>query len=336
MPQRLRSFFKYILIFGATVFLVWFSLRGLVVVGTSNTLSDKWNYLYTTWQKADKGWLFLMAGISMVSHLLRAERWRMLLRTSGNGTSLHHSFLSLMLGYLVNLVIPRGGEVSRCYNLYQLNKTPVQVSLGTVVVERLIDVFLLLTIVGLAFLLQTEKLLAFIESLALGQSTSNNSISTLILAGLIVIVVLAILFWLVGRNKKLKEKLLTLYVGFKAGLLSIKKLSNPTLFVIYSISIWVLYFIMSYTVMLAFSSTASLGIGAVLSVFALGSIAMAAPLPGGAGAYHALVPAGITFLYGINLSDAIAFVFVFHAWQTLIMIVAGALSIITSAFLAKK
>lgn len=336
MSSRFRSIVQYVIILGATVFLVWFSLRGLTVAGTGDTYEDKWSYLYSTWQLADKGWLFLMAGIAMASHLLRAERWRMLLQSTGNKVTLQQSFLSLLVGYIVNLVIPRGGEISRCYNLQQLTKTPVEVSLGTVVMERLLDVICLLIIIGLAFFFQTEKLFAFIASLPLGEGSNQSKVLSVLFVVAIVLIILLFVFWLVWRNERLKEKIKRIFHGFKEGLLSIRKLQRPRLFVFYSVFIWVLYFFMSYIVMLAFPSTSVLGLGAVLSIFALGSIAMAAPLPGGAGAYHTLVPAGIAFLYAVPASDAIAFVFVFHAWQTFVMIVAGALALITTSVLAKR
>jgi glycosyltransferase 2 family protein len=334
MTKRFRSVLQYALLLGATVFLVWFSLRGIRVAGTENTLADKWLYLYKTWQLSDKGWLLLMAGLSMISHLIRAERWRMLLVSAGSNTTLHQSFLSLLIGYLVNLVIPRGGEISRCYNIQQLNKTSIEVSLGTVVMERIIDVLCLLAVLTITFLLQADKLFAFINSLPLGDGESNIGKLVIILA--IAVILFGILAWFLWRMPKVKAWLQKIFVGFKEGLLSVLKLKRPGLFIIYSVGIWILYFIMSYVVMLAFPATNALGLGAVLSIFALGAIAMAAPLPGGAGAYHTLVPAGITFLYAITISDATAFVFVFHAWQTLIMIVAGAIALMHSSFLVKK
>jgi hypothetical protein len=333
MSKRLRSILQYALLLGATVFLVWFSLRGIRVAGTENTLRDKWTYLYQTWQLADKGWLLLMAGLSMISHLIRAERWRMLLVSAGSSTTLHQSFLSLLIGYLVNLVIPRGGEISRCYNIQQLNKTSIEVSLGTVVMERIIDVLCLVAVLAVTFLLQADKLFAFINSLPLG---GGSNVGTLLIVLAIAAILFGALAWFLWRMPKVKAWLQKILIGFKEGLLSVLKLKRPTLFIIYSIAIWVLYFIMSYVVMLAFPATHALGIGAVLSIFALGAIAMAAPLPGGAGAYHTLVPAGIAFLYTITISDATAFVFVFHAWQTLIMIVAGAIALMHSSFLVKK
>lgn len=335
MHQRLKSAVKYFLILGATVFLVWFSLRGLTVGGTNNTLSDKWNYLYATWQQADKGWLLLMAAIFMVSQLVRAERWRMLLKSAGSAATFHQSLLALLTGYLVNLVVPRGGEVTRCYSIHQFSKTPVEVSLGTVIVERILDVICLLSIVALAFVFQTEMLIGFIQSLPIGEGAGKSKYTTLLLLAAVVVVVGTVVALLVYRNQKLKERIQKIVTGFVDGLLSIRKLQQPKLFIFYSVFIWALYFVMSYTVMLAFASTSELGMGAVLSVFALGSIAMAVPLPGGAGAYHTIVPAGLVFLYNIPPTDAIAFVFVFHAWQTLLMIISGATSMIATSFIAR-
>lgn len=336
MTSRLRSYLQYLLIFGATVFLVWFSLKGLIVNGTGNSYNDKWKYLFNTWQLADKGWLLLMAGTTIVSHLIRAERWRILLQAAKSNTTLHESFLSLLVGYLVNLVIPRGGEISRCYNLQQLNKTPLEVSFGTVIVDRVLDVICLLFIIGLAFLLQTEKLLGFIDSLAMGNGSGESKLLYLAFIGSAALVIGAGVLWYLWQKPKLREKIQKILSGFKQGLLSILLLKRPGVFIFYTVVIWALYFIMSYMVMLAFPSTSVLGLGAVLSIFALGSIAMAAPTPGGAGTYHALVPAGIAFLYAIPLADAIAFVFVFHAWQTLIVILAGAISLLVTSFLSKR
>ena len=124
-------------------------------------------------------------------------------------------------------------------------------------------------------------------------------------------------------------------MGFKEGLLSVFRLKNKGLFILYSMAIWAAYFIMSYCVLVAFEETADLGFRAVITLFAIGSIAMAVPLPGGAGSYHTLVPLGLVMLYHLPQADAIAFTFIFHAWQTLIMIVAGVVSLIISYLLIR-
>ncbi len=331
MSPRFKAFIQYTLIVGLTAFLIWFSLRGLVVADGEN----KWVYLKRTWDSANKGWLLAMAVIAMLSHTLRAERWRMIMRPAGYHPSLTNSFLSLMVGYLVNLVIPRGGEVSRCYNLYKLDKTPVETSFGTVVVERIVDMICLLVLIAVCFFIEAEKLMAFMDTLPF--SSSNNSKLLLLIylsAGCIFLFLFA--WWIIKRNKKLLDRIMKIWVGFKDGLLTIFKLKNKGLFITYSLLIWFLYFVMSYTVMMAFPSTSKLGFHAVISLFAIGSIAMAAPLPGGTGAYHVLVPQGLVFLYNLPQSDAVAFTFIFHGWQTALMIVAGAASLLLTSYRVKK
>lgn len=328
MPRRLKTFLQYAIIFLITGLLIWFSLKGL-------TGEDKGQYLLETWRTADKGWLLLMALIAMLSHLLRAERWRMLLEPPGYKGRLNYSFLSLMVGYLVNLAIPRGGEVSRCYNLYKLEETPVEISFGTVVVERIVDLVCLLTLIAIAFFLEWDKLMAFLETLPLGSGESKGP-TVLIYIAIGLVVVAGVIVWLVKTNKKLNAFFVKTWHGFKDGLLSIFKLRNKGLFIFYSLLIWVLYFFMSYTVILAFPETAHLGIRAVFSLFAIGSIAMAVPLPGGTGSYHVLVPQGLVFLYHVPQADAVAFTFIFHGWQTAILIAGGAISLIITSLILKK
>lgn len=330
MSSGLKVFLQYSLIILATGLLIWFSLRGL----QAGEGEDKWTYLVHTWQSANKEWLLLMAAITILSHFLRAIRWNILLEPIGYKPKVTNTFLSLMVGYLINLVIPRGGEVSRCYNLYKLEKVPVEMSFGTVVVERIIDLLCLLFLIALSFILESKKLFEFINTLPLGGAGSKFATLTYIALG--VLAVGAVLFWLVRSNKKAGDFIRKMWSGFKGGLLSLFKLKNKGPFIVYSITIWALYFLMSYCVVRAFPSTSVLGFEAVLSLFAIGAIAMAAPLPGGAGSYHVLVPQGLVFLYAIPRTDAVAFTFIFHGWQTAILVVAGAISLLATSLLVKK
>ncbi len=328
MNPRLRAFFQYTIVILLTAALLWLSLRGLQVAEGEN----KWSLIWNAWKSSSKGYLLLMVVVAMISHVLRAIRWSMLLAPTGNKVGVGNSFLSVMIGYLVNLAIPRGGEISRCYSLYRLEKTPVEVSFGTVVVERIVDVLCLLLVIGIAFVVEWDKLVAFLNQLGVGSGTGEGfSIPVwafFILAAGLGLILLVFAF---RRNERLKRIL----TGFKVGLVSIFQMKQSGLFVFYSIAIWFLYFVMSYCVMQAFETTRALDFSAVLSVFALGAIAMAAPLPGGTGSYHVIVPSGISSLYAINYNDAYSFVFIFHAWQTLTMIAGGVVSLIISYWIIR-
>ncbi len=324
--QRIKTGTRYALMIAITIILLWLSLRGLEVEG-----ENKADYLWKAWQKCDKIYLWLMAGAAIVSHIIRALRWKMLLEPTGQNVKLSNSFWSLMTGYLVNLAVPRGGEVSRCYTLYQLEKTPVEVSFGTVVTERIADVVCLLILIAFSFYMEWEKLKVFLDTLTF--SSGEMKIPTWIWIGASLGIIFLAGIYFLRKN----EKLLKIIHGFKEGLLSVFHLKNKWLFVLYSLAIWGMYFIMSYLVLMAFPETAHLGFGAVVTLFAIGSIAMAAPLPGGTGSYHVLVPLGLTTLYNIAKPHAVAFVFVFHAWQTLLMIVLGVISfVVSNAIVSRK
>lgn len=327
MNKKLKAVLQYLLLILITVLLLWLSLRGLQVGDGEN----KADFLWQAWKKSEKSYLILMAVVVMISHIIRAERWRMLLHPTGNHISLGGSFLSLMTGYLVNLAVPRGGEVSRCYNLYKLEKTPVEVSFGTVVVERIIDVLCMFTLIAISFIVEWGKLKAFIDSLNIPAGSGSSSISPWTILILLAGIGIAAAVFSLRKNEKFKK----IVTGFKEGLLAVFKLKNKALFIFYSITIWLLYFLMSFFVLKAFPETEWLGISAVITLFAIGSIAMAAPLPGGAGSYHTLVPLGLVMLYDLPKPDAIAFVFIFHGWQTLIQILGGVVSLIISYWIIR-
>ncbi|HYG04376.1 MAG TPA: lysylphosphatidylglycerol synthase transmembrane domain-containing protein [Chryseosolibacter sp.] len=333
MSKSARAIIQYLIIFAATALLIWFSLRSLTPPGNDPS-ADKWSFLVQTWQAAHKGWLIVMAVVALISHLVRAERWRILIKPSGHQTKLSYSFVSLMVGYLVNLVIPRGGEFSRCYNLYKLDRTPVETSFGTVVVERVVDVICLLILVLLSFLFESEKLFAFIQQLPIAADQSKLTLAVYFI--LFLLLTFAVFVWFYKRNPKFNSFIRRTWQGFREGLLSVFRLKNKSLFIFYSVLIWVLYFLMSYMVIMAFPETSHLGVTAVLSLFAIGSIAMAVPLPGGTGSYHVLVPQGLVFLYAIPMSNAVAFVFIFHGWQTAIMIAGGAISLLVTSVWVKR
>jgi uncharacterized protein (TIRG00374 family) len=277
-----------------------------------------------------------MAVLALISHIIRALRWKMLITPTGHTAKVSSSFISLMVGYLVNLAIPRGGELSRCYNLYKLDRVPVDVSFGTVVVERIVDLLCLITLIVLAFVLESGKLFSFIETLPLNSISSAGKAEIIIAVLVVLLILFLIAFFIIKRSNKIRSFISKTWLGIKKGLMSIFQLKNKGLFALYSILIWLLYFLMSYTVIMAFESTANLGFSAVISLFGIGSIAMAVPLPGGTGSYHVLVPQGLVFLYGIPLSDAVAFTFIFHGWQTLIMIIGGSIALLFTTILIKK
>lgn len=320
------------------IVLVWFSLSNI----KSTEGQDRFDFIVSVWNSANKPLLILSGLLLMISHVIRAERWKLLLDPLGHPLKFLDGFLSVMVGYFVNLVIPRGGEISRCYNLYRLNQTPVAKSIGTVVAERAVDVIFLASFIGIAFLIELETLTYFFSTFEYsGNESGAGSRKGLVYAALgLSLIVIAVLFWLfmVRRryaHRKLYIRIKHIFLEIKQGLWVVFRLKNKSAFFVYSASIWLLYYLMSYTVIIAFPETSDLGLLATVTIFAIGGIAMALPLPGGTGSYHVLVPAGLILLYGLAEDKATAFTFIFHGWQTLLVIIFGAVSLLIS-LLRKK
>lgn len=336
MSIGLKKTARYLGVFLFTGLLLWIAFSNIEV----KEGETKIGFISKIWDSASKPYLLLSAFVALLSHYFRAERWKLLLKPIGHPLKFSHSFMSVMIGYFVNLAIPRGGELSRCYNLYKLNRTPVNVSFGTVVSERVIDLFFLLTLIGCVFLVQLDIFVGFFSSLQWDNSSGGN-ISIFLLysiSGLTLVIFLTIVIFYKFRKKqafKLFVKIKRVFLGVKSGVFSILKLEKRGLFILYSLLIWISYYLMNYFVMQAFPATSELNLLAALTIFVIGGIALAVPLPGGAGSYHLLVSAGLTVIYGVANDHAVAFSVIVHAWQTLVIIVVGAGSLILSQFYYK-
>ncbi|HMP98577.1 MAG TPA: lysylphosphatidylglycerol synthase transmembrane domain-containing protein [Cyclobacteriaceae bacterium] len=330
--DKIRVYIQYIIILGITLFLLWLALNRLV---SAEGDLDVWQLLMQTWAESDKTFMLLMALVAMLSHAIRAARWNLLLTAASHPTSFWKAFHSLMIGYLVNMAIPRGGELSRCYNLSKLQSTPIEVSLGSVVAERTIDLLCMFFIILLTFALEFATIFSLFSGLFETYSITTVSLGKYSLIAVGVTAVAFLLIRLLMRSGKVKAFFQRFWFGFRAGLLSVFAVKNKATFLLQTLIIWLLYLLMSKFVLMAFPETSGLSWGGVMVIFTVGLIAMAIPLPGGAGSYHVLLPLTLIGLYAIPESRAIAFTFIFHAWQSFILILAGAISLVASFVLIK-
>lgn len=289
--------------------------------------------------KADFFWLFASVLVSLIAFYSRALRWNMLIEPLGFKPSSVNTSAALMIGYLANLAVPRLGEVTRCGTLSRTAKIPFDSLLGTVIIERIIDVVCLLICTILVAIIEFDRLGNFLTVNIinpLGAKLSviyNNPLITII----VLLVLTTIIFLLVKRKKKpggLTAKISALIRGIAGGIDTIRKLKHPLGFILHTILIWAMYFLMSYLCFFALESTAGLEWRAGLFVLVVGGMGMSAPVQGGIGAYHLLVSQGLV-LYGITAENGITFATLMHTSQTLVVIILGGFSFLY-LFLKKR
>lgn len=329
---------KYIFLLGIMGGLVWWSFDHIDDKNLEPG-EDKLQFILRVFGETDKMWLLVSGLCALMSHYIRAVRWQLLLKPMGYEFKTINGFWAVMNGYIVNLVVPRGGEVSRPVYLKRKEGVPVDVSLGTVIAERVIDLLFLVLCILSVMIFQYNRITGIIyndsSEPTVGEEKGMGLFSILgiaVVVGGTLLLVLSKIF--PNFVKVLVEKAKSFLIGIKGGLLAVFKVEKFGLFVVYSIAIWVLYFLMQYVVMLGFPDTTDISLADTLTVFIVGAIAMSMPMPGGVGSYHKLVPLALIMVQAMDdLGRAVAFVTVFHLWQTIVVIVFGGLSFV---FAGKK
>lgn len=266
------------------------------------SLLDK---LIADFRSASPFWLLMTLVAFSISNLSRAIRWNMMLRTFGNTPRLINAFLTINLGYFANLGFPRIGEVIRAATMSRYEKISLERVVGTIVVGRTIDVIMLMIITGIALLLGREKLWnKALELVDLGDKV--DTLQTLAIIGAVAgLAVLSLAWWQRARimGSAIGQKVLGVLRGFGEGMRTAFRVENTPLFLVHSVNIWVMYILMTYFIILAFSPTAGLSLEAALVTFTAGGWGIVIPSPGGMGTYHFLTGEALQ-LYGISSLNA--------------------------------
>lgn len=327
MSPKVKSAIQYTVIFLIGLFFLYFVFNG-----------TDWNDMFEKFKHANYSWIAVGMVVSLLSHFLRGYRAVMLYDALGYKVTVKNSFYAVLIGYMMNYVIPRAGEVSRCAALNKTDDIPVNKSLGTVVTERVFDMVILVILLALVFVLQFDLLMGYINNaLSNGGTQSNGLPLKWILLGIVAVSVIAF-FGLRSRlkNNPLYNKVLDVLKGFSEGLLSIRHIKNPLWFVVLSASIWACYLFMMYFCFFAMEATQNLNFNACLTVFAIGTIGMVIPAPGaGAGTYHFAIMQSL-FLFGVPLEDGRAYATIVHGIQMIILLILGALASLAVLAMHKK
>jgi uncharacterized protein (TIRG00374 family) len=273
--------------------------------------------IYTNIKNADFKWLVISLILGLISHIIRAYRWNYLLQTLDYHPKKINLVLTVGLSYLLNLVIPRAGEVGRAASLAKYEKdVQFEKAFGTIVAERIADIVFLLLFMALAFFLQFDLIYEMIAP-KLPENPILLSIEILAISSLFYLI-----FRLLKKSKNIFiQKIRAFINGLLQGMQSILKMPHKWWFIIQTTLIWLLYIAMFWVVLLAFPETKNLGIDAILVSFIAGSIAMVIS-NGGFGVYPVFVAEAL-YLYNISLETGTAFGLLMWTTQTLLVILFG-------------
>ena len=320
LSGRLLSVLKYIVLLSLAGVLLWLSFREV-----------KWESFVNGIKDADWRWIGLSMIVSVLAFLIRALRWRLIMLPLGKPVSRMDSWHGINVGYITNFALPRAGELARCGVISKRTGLPFETVAGTVVLERSIDMLSLLIVSAGVMLFFWDSFGGFIDKQIL--SSLEDKFSTeLIITGFVILIASAIFLYMIWRYRK-SHPLLAIIVkivkGIIAGLSSGFRMPQKWTFIIYTVLLWVCYWLMSYFTILAFDNlNTGLGADDALFLMMVGSFGWVIPVQGGIGAYHLIISLALLSVYGISQTTGVIFATISHGAQTITMLIFGALSLL--------
>ena len=320
-----------------------FLLLGLVILWwiTKGQDVDK---LFKEFRNANYLWVFVAAILAILSHYVRALRWKVLIRSLGFNPTTSETFRAVMSGYLANMLIPRMGEVSKCAVLSKSSKVPFNSLAGTMIAERFFDLVSLGVLFFFTLVFQFNFLKDFLYEFFIGKSVEDEFRVKAILIVVVILLVLAgiIIAWFLYLKIKRSQPETFLYKvkvqleGLLKGVKTLWRTDAKLLFLAHTFLIWFLYFLVVFVVFLAIDATSHLSVAAGITLLAIGSIGFLAPVPGGIGTYHFVTIATLTQLYLIEQEPATSYAYISHGMQMLSIIFISAVLWLIAAVKTKK
>ena len=270
-------------------------------------------------------WLILSLIASLLGHVLRSFRWRMMLQSMGYQPSASNTFFAVVIMYMANMALPRLGEVMRCEVIRRYEKIPLEKSLGSMLTERLVDVLCLLGLGMIMIIFQYSLIIDYFKTQFLSSSPGSSSSGLFIKFGIVAafLLVLGFIFvkYIQKGQSKIALKIKSIVTGLIDGIVSIKNVKNKFLFLLYTILIWTCYLFTVFFCLKSVPETSVATLNTAVTCLFFGSLAIVA-VQGGLGVYP-LVIGKVLLLY--NITESIGYANGWLSWivQTSLILILG-------------
>ena len=322
-----KTFLTIAISLGIATLFMWFALKGM-----------EFKKIAGYFAKANYFWVFVAAIFGLLAYWFRAIRWNLLLEPMGYKISNSNALWTISFGYLMNLTIPRSGELARSTALYGVENVPVEKSFGTIILERVVDLMCMFGFLGLTLIFKYKAILSFYQYVTQEKRKSIEPASNTkwyVILG--IAVVFGILFFALRKKLQqfpLYQKVIDFAKGIYHGLTSIFKLKQKGKFILLSLAIWISYYLAAYLICFALPETSNFTFADGFFIIVVGTMGMMVPASGGIGAFHLALKFGIMALFlsmGKNPEEGgevgLSYAFISHTMQLVLMIVMGIISI---------
>lgn len=281
-------------------------------------------------------WILISISFGLLSHFIRAVRWKMLINTMGYKPNTTILFISVIILYFINVIVPRGGEVARCAVISKYEKIPFIKLVGTVFIERITDLvtFILILLILIIWQYGFFKTIMSYPGFQLNFSSFNSKLLLLVIV-LIIISILIVVSVKLNLSNRIFVKLKQFKIEFIKGLSVILHLEKKIKFISYTILIFILCLFMLYAVFFAYGPTNKLSFITALLTYSFGTLAYLLPIQAGIGAWHFIVVSCL-FFFGVDKESSMIFALIAHTCTNLIFILLGPISMAFLPFIKNK
>ena len=345
MDKKLTNILRYGLWIAVAALLVYFSFRNV-----------NWKDFGTALRECRWGYVVLSMLLGVAAYWLRALRWRMQLLPLDASTARVTTWNACNICTITNYVLPRVGEIVRCgYVVRHSGRddegkrlVTFDKALGTVVADRVWDglslVMVFLLLVGVLW----SRFGAFFTDTLFPGLAGKVHLWWILVLGILLAGGFIYACWRLRDREGFWGRIWGWVRGIYDGLVSCLHMRNGWLFILYTVLIWVVYWLMSACILwalqgidpasvspelaAALSKIEGLGMADALLLMFAGAVSSVIPVPGGFGAFHGAVALTLSSVYGIPFGAGLLFATLSHESQVIVGIVCGAWSYLHETF----
>lgn len=314
MSSKVQKILRISISMVVALLLLYFCFRGV-----------KWTDFINVLGESHFGYVILAMAAGILAAYVRALRWRILVRPIDPSIGSFVFFDAFNIAKLADFVIPHSAELIRggIVTAHSADdgegrkRASYDKMLGTVLVERAFDIFVLFLLIGLLLVLKWSEFGGFFKDKIWLPVIQRLPFSPLWLIP-VLLVILAVVVLCVRR--------LDFFKGLWNGVTSFTKMDHKLSFVVLTLILWALFLSMSFLIIRALPQDFGLNIVDAMFIMLVGSVAGLVPVPGGFGAFHYLVALALSTLYTIPFEMGIIFATLSHESQAIASVMAGIFS----------
>ncbi len=272
----------------------------------------------------------------LVGNILRGLRWELFINSLGYHPPRASVIYSTLGNYAVNFVLPRAGDIWRCGVVSRYDKIPFAKTVETFLIDKVLDVVAGLAVIFVSIALYIDFFVSYLQDNPQFTDSMARLLSSVwIYIALGVMLLVVVLMFTVFRKTPLMKKVWKFVRTLKYDLQLLAGMKSKKRIIIYTILVWLCFYLYFYICFYAFDFTKGLGPLAGLIVFAMTNIGISVPVQGGIGPWHFMVISSLLIL-GVAEKEALAFAGAVFTIQSVWQILYGLFGVIAMPYVKRE